>query len=317
MRSSLCLSDAAAAIAITAVLLLLLSSGLQQPVHAAPSRYKRFQALGFGVNTGNARLCPQWPYLCLDALLGECPSGRRVQLAPYFPACLDYLNPECECTESGCEMELGLKDALFVKVPHCYLGKKNLQADIEARVAVMKDAVERAYRLSDKSRSVLKIFNAPEFYFRGPTGAYKLKDIYRSSTSCCPLFEKIGKSLGKYVAQKRFQDWLFIFGTVITYRKAADKPDYEFQNFAFVMRGYDPKKTSFVGKRYIFPKRYISSVDFLEGGNTVNRSIVESPYPDKEYSTEIWDDIRKKLKRDYGFRVIENNWLSIDGILFR
>jgi hypothetical protein len=46
------------------------------------------------------------------------------------------------------------------------MGLEDAAEDIERRLSIMTDAVERAYEKSDKDNSVLKIFLAPEFFFR-------------------------------------------------------------------------------------------------------------------------------------------------------
>jgi len=48
----------------------------------------------------------------------------------------------------------------------CYLGLEDAAYDIERRMSIMIDAVDAAYDRSDKDPDVLKIFLAPEFFFR-------------------------------------------------------------------------------------------------------------------------------------------------------
>ena len=54
----------------------------------------------------------------------------------------------------------------------CYLGLEDPIEDALRRVDVMTDAVEKALELSDPDPNTLKVFNAPEFFFRGSEGAY-------------------------------------------------------------------------------------------------------------------------------------------------
>jgi len=85
----------------------------------------------------------------------------------------------------------------------------------------MEAAVETAYNHSDKNENVLKIFNAPEFFFRGPTGAYNIEGVYEESGSF-PSLEVIAVFLEELTSQERFKDWLFQFGTVIAYHETED-----------------------------------------------------------------------------------------------
>ena len=48
----------------------------------------------------------------------------------------------------------------------CYLGLEDAARDIERRMSIMIDAVDAAYGRSDDDPDVLKIFLAPEFFFR-------------------------------------------------------------------------------------------------------------------------------------------------------
>ena len=48
----------------------------------------------------------------------------------------------------------------------CYLGLEDAAYDIERRMSIMIDAVDAAYDRSDDDPDVLKIFLAPEFFFR-------------------------------------------------------------------------------------------------------------------------------------------------------
>merc|ERR1711865_63580 len=94
------------------------------------------------------------------------------------------------------------------------------------------------------------------------------------------------------VEDVRFQDWFFLFGTVIASQKLpiidttitnATTYDYLYYNFAPVYKGFDPNSSSTtnmirnnkrnknknntphyaVGKRFLLPKRYVSTSDFL------------------------------------------------------
>ena len=84
--------------------------------------------------------------------------------------CFAQVNNDCGCDiddngDYSCQYAAGSSGISL----QCYIGQQNLTADVEGRVRIMKDAVEEAYEHSNKDDSVLKIFNAPEFYWRGLT----------------------------------------------------------------------------------------------------------------------------------------------------
>lgn len=64
----------------------------------------------------------------------------------------------------------------------------------------------------DRSSETLKLFVAPEFYWRGPRGAYDV-DL---------LFEKF-RTLTVGYSDHKFKDWTFIFGTAVGYDDVGDE----------------------------------------------------------------------------------------------
>lgn len=79
----------------------------------------------------------------------------------------------------------------------------SVEDDVRGRVQIMTTAIEKAYDLADKDDRTLKIFNAPEFFFRGRDGSYVFdKKTWETS----PVFA-IGEALAKYVLDKKFQDF--------------------------------------------------------------------------------------------------------------
>lgn len=91
---------------------------------------------------------------------------------------------------------------------------------------------------------------------------------------CEAEFCQILKGLENIVADARFEDWLFLFGTAVVSESLPmeDKYDYLFYNFGMLYKGYDPLTQSHEGKRFLIPKRYVSSSDFL----TPNRHSIEN-----------------------------------------
>jgi len=63
----------------------------------------------------------------------------------------------------------------------CYLGYEDDEVDVRKRFDVMKEAVETAWRSgNDGDTETLKIFVAPEFFWRGPNGAYDAATILKN-----------------------------------------------------------------------------------------------------------------------------------------
>ena len=108
-----------------------------------------------------------------------------------------------------------------------YLGNADADLDLARRCDAMIGAIREAAALEKEtakneestrrkirrarpnrvvSRSVLKVFMAPEFFFRGSDGAYPLGKE-------ADIMERMRKETGK----KAYKDWLFVLGTAITY----------------------------------------------------------------------------------------------------
>jgi hypothetical protein len=100
-----------------------------------------------------------------------------------------------------------------VRSPKQYLGDKDTDKDIEERCSIMRDVISGAAGLGtiDKLDSTLKVFMAPEFYFRGAEGGYPVEKI---STI---LDEKVATSMMAEIQKTDYKHWLFVMGTAIGY----------------------------------------------------------------------------------------------------
>mmetsp|Transcript_26254 Transcript_26254/g.63974 ORF Transcript_26254/g.63974 Transcript_26254/m.63974 type:complete len:514 (+) Transcript_26254:38-1579(+) len=273
---------------------------LKIPAFSTNSKYRRVQGLGFQIYTGGA-----------PAILENENGTQR-------------LNPECNgltsygsmWTEEGYEMQ-------------CYIGNDDNEVDAQNRLKIMKDAVELAYRSSDPDSATLKVFIAPEFYWRGVDGAYVFMEEEPEDWDICGPVCQILKGLEEIVAQKRFENWVFLFGSITASEVVAEEGPFQtmFYNFAPLYLGYDPEKTDFHGKRFIVPKRYMSSSDFLTPvrnlNSTVYKEVVEHQLPKdqttvyigdkKKYDNRMWTDYKGEL--DYlGYTMIEYGWMMVDGL---
>jgi len=124
----------------------------------------------------------------------------------------------------------------------CYLGSTKVKEDVEKRLNIMFEAVERLYASDhwDRSPATLKIFMLPEFYWRGKQGAYR---IHRG-------VEKVLHPTAHWISHRftheRFKHWLIVDGTVVMaqiadqrYVEMSERPyeNISYYNFAPVHVG--------------------------------------------------------------------------------
>ncbi|HEY6876563.1 MAG TPA: hypothetical protein VI299_01040 [Polyangiales bacterium] len=106
-----------------------------------------------------------------------------------------------------------------------YLAQANAAQDVATRCGVMEAAAREARLRADTSSYCLKIFVAPEFFFRGHKGAYDL-DTYQSALT----------GLRAWASHADWKHWVFVFGTVMaTFEN--ESGDTEILNVAIVHRG--------------------------------------------------------------------------------
>lgn len=153
--------------------------------------------------------------------------------------------------------------------------------DIEARIAFTSNAISQAFSKADPSSGTLKVFMAPEFLYRGAGGAY-LHDLINGWESVPPAdfgvlqapfngkWDGLFGGLKKVVADDKYKDWLFVFGTAISAsfptKKGDDGKYYidtsqnaEVYNTALIQLG----GTANTAANYASRKHYISGIDFL------------------------------------------------------
>jgi hypothetical protein len=95
-----------------------------------------------------------------------------------------------------------------------YLGHANPDTDIDFRCKAMIEAIQLAAPQTERDRKILKVFVAPEFYWRGSAGAYPVEKI---ST----IVPKLREETDQYA----YLDWLFVFGTALGYQKHEARPN--------------------------------------------------------------------------------------------
>jgi hypothetical protein len=151
--------------------------------------------------------------------------------------------------------------------------------DIRERLQFTYKAIEKAHELAVRHPSTLKVFMAPEFLYRGKGGAYR-HDLINGWTKQPPGefnlsgfdgFPGLFGYLKGLVAQNRFSDWLFVFGTAISASFPAtfktngkwvvDSTKMgEIYNTALIQRGGEFT----TDEAYASRKRYIASIDFIK-----------------------------------------------------
>jgi len=95
-----------------------------------------------------------------------------------------------------------------------YKGEADDRHDMIARCQIMKAAMAAAEADHTKSPvddTILKVFMAPEFYFRGQGGGYLIE-----------IVEEILPKLLEEASLPKYADWIFVYGTAIGYHKHGD-----------------------------------------------------------------------------------------------
>ncbi len=111
--------------------------------------------------------------------------------------------------------------AFNITPPGTYKGDPDPSKDLGMRCLLMKDAVDKALAHGSvvHDDEVLKIFMAPEFYFRGLDGAYPEE-----------MLSSVMEQLRPHVQKNAFKNWLFCFGSGIGYLKHGESTvDYELE----------------------------------------------------------------------------------------
>ncbi|SEA30411.1 hypothetical protein [Paraburkholderia sartisoli] len=126
------------------------------------------------------------------------------------------------------------------------------------RVSAQCYEMSAAKESDAEKRKSLKIFMAPEFFFRGPYGAY-------ADIGC---INKIFDTMALETSQNVYRDWLFVFGTAIC---SSDKElsglklGNLLENYALVQRGGG---NSSEANNIVVAKEFPSHIDFKHPGVT-------------------------------------------------
>jgi hypothetical protein len=92
-----------------------------------------------------------------------------------------------------------------------YLANSDTKKDIDARIAIMKNAIDLAVsKLPAANGKILNLFVAPEFYFHGIHGPY----IYTDETN--DPVDYLKQQLEATFINDNYKDWTFVFGSCIS-----------------------------------------------------------------------------------------------------
>lgn len=141
-----------------------------------------------------------------------------------------------------------------------YVGLNVDTDDIATRVELMKEALTAA-KASDaisKDPSVLKIFMAPEFYFRGARGAYPMELVTGTNNNPNGLIQQ----LTALIKGSDWCDWLVVFGTYLV-TGVSDLGGTEIHNVSLVQKGGYATEEERLSKCVIVEKEFMSGIDFL------------------------------------------------------
>ena len=188
----------------------------------------------------------------------------------------------------------------------CYLGNRaNLTEDLLHRLAIVQQVIDviRSDMESDDpeidhSPQVLKIFQMPEFFLRGPYGAYTLNTLFEEPF----IMLQISDAIKSLVQHTDFEDYLFVMGTVIFANVNNNASQVQYWNFAPVFAG------GVNVTRYLVSKQYISTADFLD------RTHLPNPAQTRIAEYDPLTRQLEELLEQRGTRMIQDNVLETDGV---
>jgi hypothetical protein len=168
----------------------------------------------------------------------------------------------------------------------------NTPEDAQIRLRRLAAVVDRAATSVENqlpsSPGTLKVFIAPEFYFRPPGDEIKNFNQTYTYDDAMKIFEE----LNKMFLHDDFKDWLIIAGTVMW--NQTDEQGRLYRNAAPYIRGNE------IESLRVVEKDVPSRIDGI-------------PWPLAENPTEIYDPYIKNVFQDWIFR--RNRVFSINGVL--
>lgn len=132
-----------------------------------------------------------------------------------------------------------------------YLGIDPPRSDIDARCLLLQRAITTAQgAIPTASPDTLNVFMLPEFFFRGNTGAYTMDDV-----------QYVISQLQQMVAADEWQDWMFVFGTIVGFSASGNTTLKEIYNFSLIQQG--GAGSSPTANARVVMKELMSGIDFI------------------------------------------------------
>jgi hypothetical protein len=148
-----------------------------------------------------------------------------------------------------------------------YIGLDDDYEDYKARIAFLKLVIEKAKStLTDDTKDILTIFVIPEFFFRGKNGAYPLDVITGKidAKTNTVLDQGLIASLRDLVKDKNWENWLFVFGSIIANGYTSDSGKNVVFNYTLIQKGGFDKIEDAIENSRIVMKENLSGIDFLD-----------------------------------------------------
>lgn len=171
---------------------------------------------------------------------------------------------------------------------HAYPGHPDPVEDVKRRCALLAKVVDIAHKdiRTSPSSDVLKVFVAPEFFFRGQQGAYSMEQ-YQATLSLLQTLANAGK----------FANWLFLFGSIVATAKDEDDKDTIY-NIVVMQRGNQGE-----GGCKVVMKEKVSDMDFPKHMAKVGAIGMGSTIAPKSGGTGTGKE--KQTRRDSGEGIFE------------
>ncbi|OCQ20813.1 hypothetical protein A7985_13515 [Pseudoalteromonas luteoviolacea] len=123
-----------------------------------------------------------------------------------------------------------------------YLGLADEVEDYTARVALLKTVFDKAAASSKVDADATKVLVIPEFFFRGQNGAYKLSTVNGHGDPKKKGSRGLVGELQELVKDKKWDKWVFVFGSVIAYNAATKSKSVQVSDI--IMPFYKPTDTT-------------------------------------------------------------------------
>lgn len=157
----------------------------------------------------------------------------------------------------------------------CYLGSPKVLNDTQHRMSIMTEALDRAYASEywDRNPETLKIFLAPEFYWRGKKGAYRIRPSVEYASKIAV------ETLSGKLRHQRFKHWIVVPGTVVVVQHAdqryVEMSNRPYENISYF--NFAPIHIGGTDQMFLKFKHFISSIDFLQITPGVERQVQAPP----------------------------------------